>query len=166
MQFKFFNIPVAAPAEAEEELNVFLHSHRVLTVTREFVNDPANPRWCLAVEFITGPIGGDKNRNRGRHRVDYRELLPPDDFALFAKLREWRKIKAEEEGVPLYAIFTNEQLAKIVSEKIVSKKNLSKIDGVGRSRVEKYGDAVITLADQGEILSLLDSTALFYVSAP
>ncbi|OQX16461.1 MAG: hypothetical protein BWK76_11595 [Desulfobulbaceae bacterium A2] len=33
---------------------------------------------------------------------------------MFARLREWRKARAEAEAVPVYTIFTNDQLAEIV----------------------------------------------------
>ena len=51
----------------------------------------------------------------GKQRVDYKEVLSPADFALFAKLRDWRKATAEQEGIPVYAVLTNEQLAAIAT---------------------------------------------------
>lgn len=44
-------------------------------------------------------------------RVDYREALPPHEFAAFAKLRELRQQLTRAEAVPVYTIFTNDQLA-------------------------------------------------------
>ena len=43
--------------------------------------------------------------------VDYREVLKPEEFEMFSRLREWRKALAEKEGVPVYTLLTNEQLA-------------------------------------------------------
>jgi len=144
MQYKFFTIPAAAPGEAEEALNGFLRAHRVLTVSREFLADAANPRWCLAVEYLAVP-GPGKGDEGSRQRRDYKEILPPEDFALFVRLREWRKAVAEREGVPVYTIFTNEQLARIAGGRIAGKGALGEIDGVGEGRVNKYGDEVIAL---------------------
>lgn len=132
MQFKFFTIPAVSPADAEEELNGFLRSHRILTVERQFVADAANPRWCLAVEYLPGPGRRDAGaRREGRQRIDYKEVLPPEDFALFVKLRDWRKSRAEEEGVPVYTIFTNDQLARIAGGRITTKNGLAELEGVG-----------------------------------
>jgi superfamily II DNA helicase RecQ len=50
---------------------------------------------------------------------------------------------AEKEGVPVYVVFTNEQLAEMVKKKVSSKAALKEIEGVGEARVEKYGDAVL-----------------------
>jgi hypothetical protein len=54
-------------------------------------------------------------------KVDYREVLSAQDFAVFSKLREVRKGLAEKEGVPPYTIFTNEQLAAVVRQKVTTK---------------------------------------------
>lgn len=43
----------------------------------------------------------------------------------------------------MYTIFTNAQLAGIVTEQVFSKTDLRGIEGVGEARVEKYGDAII-----------------------
>jgi hypothetical protein len=41
--------------------------------------------------------------------VDYREVLKPEEFEVFSRLREWRKAVAEKEGIPVYAVLTNGQ---------------------------------------------------------
>jgi superfamily II DNA helicase RecQ len=78
-----------------------------------------------------------------RSKIDYREVLAPDVFALFAKLREFRKRLAQEEGVPIYTVFTNEQLAQIAKNRIVTKSGLEKVDGIGGARLSRYGDTLI-----------------------
>jgi len=35
----------------------------------------------------------------GRPKVDYKEVLKPEEFEVFSRLREWRKGVAEKEGV-------------------------------------------------------------------
>ena len=79
----------------------------------------------------------------GRPKVDYKEVLKPEEFEVFSRLREWRKGVAEKEGVPVYVVFSNEQLAQVVQKKVSSKAALKEIEGVGDSRVEKYGSAVL-----------------------
>ena len=71
--------------------------------------------------------------------MDYREVLPPQDFAVFVKLRDLRKELAQAESVPVYLIFTNEQLAQMVQGKVETKAALEKIEGIGEARLEKYG---------------------------
>jgi superfamily II DNA helicase RecQ len=145
-QFKFFVI-MARRLEDEELLNRFLLHNRVLTVHREFVHDGENSYWSLAVEYLAGEgkTAGQSSGQSGKNRIDYKEVLSPGDFAVFAKLREWRKDKAGQDGVPVYTIFSNEQLAGIAVQRVISKTSLRELEGVGESRVKKYGEAVIQL---------------------
>lgn len=143
-QFKVFTLPVKYPEAEEEQLNKFLRSHRILNSIPEFVSDGGHSLWSIVVEYMDGEAAvADSARHRTR--VDYREKLTPEDFTLFARLREWRKVTAESAGVPVYTIFSNEQLAKIAEGRIESKNGLREIDGIGDSRIEKYGEAIIDL---------------------
>jgi superfamily II DNA helicase RecQ len=72
--------------------------------------------------------------------VDYREVLNPEQFEVFSKLRELRKQIAEKESIPVYAVFTNEQLAAMVQTQADSKTKLKAIEGVGDARIDKYGE--------------------------
>ena len=47
-----------------------------------------------------------------RYPQDYKQVLKPEEFEVFSRLREWRKGVAEKEGVPVYVVFSNEQLAE------------------------------------------------------
>ena len=47
--------------------------------------------------------------------------------------------RAEAEAVPPYAVFTNEQLAAMVTGRVADEAGLAAIDGVGPARVERYG---------------------------
>ncbi len=91
VQFKFFHIPITQFEESEGELNGFLRSVRALTIHKEFLSQGTSSMWCLAMEYL--PYSGDKEYKKGENRskVDYREILSPEDFALFVRLREWRK---------------------------------------------------------------------------
>jgi len=150
MQYKFFRIPAVIPEEAEDDFNRFLRTNRVLNVNREFVNQGENSYWALAVEYLAGDkTPGEERKPRHRNRVDYRELLSSEDFALFVKLRDWRKSTADNEGVPVYTIFTNEQLATMVQLRISTLTKLTEIDGVGKGRLDKYGVAVIKIVTEG-----------------
>ena len=145
LQYKFFRIPILSVELWEEEINRFLRSVRVVHVQREFVDRGENSFWALAIEYMSTDggtaIGGDSRRRR----IDYKTVLSPEDFVVFAKLREWRKEVAAEEGVPVYTIFTNEQLAKIAEGRVQTQSGLAEIEGIGKSRITKYGSAVIEI---------------------
>ena len=127
-----------------DELNAFLRAHRILSVDRHFVQDGANSIWAICVSYL-----GDANRplvaGAKRPKVDYRDVLSEADFAVFAKLRNLRKELAEKEGIPAYALFTNEQLAEMVQRRVGSLNAIKEIEGVGNSRIEKYGAQFLAL---------------------
>ncbi|MBN8456031.1 HRDC domain-containing protein [Accumulibacter sp.] len=76
------------------------------------------------------------------------------DFAVFAKLRELLKSLAEAEGVPPYAVFTNEHLASMVRGKLRTLDALGRIEGVGPGRVDRYGARFLALLEQALVLAL------------
>ncbi len=136
MQFQVMRVPVSDSAQAVEDLNRILRGCRVVRVERELVVDGANSFWTFCVEYLEGPspIG------RLQGKVDYREVLSPQQFERFARLRVLRKELADKEAVPVYAIFTNEQLAQMVRLEQPSKKGVEAIQGIGAAKMEKYGE--------------------------
>ena len=146
MQMAFFQIPVRSDAGLQEDLNRFLRSHRVLTVHREFVDQGDNSFWELAVEFMEGASASSSGASRSsKARVDYKEVLSPEDFAVFAKLRDWRKATSEKEGIPVYAILTNEHLAAIATKRPTSVTQLQNIEGIGEAKGLKYGAGALEI---------------------
>lgn len=143
MKLKIFTIPIYDGDAANEELNRFLAMHRVVTVDREFVANGVHSVWTICVTVETGFSA--QSGSKVRDRIDYKEVLSPEDFTLYSKLRDLRKELAAKEGQPAYAMFTNEQLAEMVRQRIVSLSSLGKLSGVGAARVEKYGDQFLEI---------------------
>ncbi len=138
MQYKFFGIPATDAAEAEAELNAFLRGHRVTTVQRELVLEVGGAYWALCVEYIEGPGGVASGKGSGRPRVDYKEVLSEEDFAVYSRLRERRRELAEQEAVPVYAVCTNEQLAEMAKRRVSTAAGLQEIEGFGEAKAAKY----------------------------
>ncbi|MBK8100889.1 MAG: hypothetical protein IPK26_27700 [Planctomycetes bacterium] len=110
MPIKFFCVPATLPGEAEAELNRFLGGHQVVSIDRHLGSANGAPVWCFAIEYIV-PAYGVRDTNAAnpgmrKDRIDYKEVLPPDVFARFSKLRELRKQIAESGRVPIDAVFT------------------------------------------------------------
>lgn len=83
-----------------------------------------------------------------KEKVDYKNVLDTKTFAQFSKLREARKKIAQEDAVPAYAVFTNEELAEIAKLEEINDKTLLAISGIGEKRVEKYGTILTELMKQ------------------
>ncbi len=146
-QFKLFRIPALAGTTEEQELNTFLRSVQQLTVHRNFVDAGPHSYTLFTVEYLfsEGQAGG---RNQKKGKVDYKEVLPPEDFVLFSRLRQWRKDQAAGEASAVYTIFTNEQLAQIAGKRPASKGALQEIPGIGEAKTAKYSSDVLRLVTE------------------
>lgn len=63
--------------------------------------------------------------------------------SLFETLRKLRYEISKEESVPAYVIFSDAALRQMETERPMSAQELLSIDGVGKAKLEKYGDAFI-----------------------
>lgn len=70
------------------------------------------------------------------------------DEGLFESLRSWRQEIAQANSVPAFVIFTDTTLMAIAEDKPSNLQELSRISGVGKSKLERYGPAVIELVGQ------------------
>lgn len=148
MNYQFFTIPVFTPGEGQAALNKFCNQHRVVTVEKQFVGHGTDSAWTLCVSYMDGagelpqtPLSPSGNK---RDSIDYKEVLNAHDFAIYAGLRALRKTLAQQENIPAYALFNNEQLAAMVTGETTTLTALSEIDGVGKARLEKYGEVFIS----------------------
>ncbi len=147
MAFQSFRIPVRSSEWAESELNNFLANRRVLCVDRRWVDQGENSFWAVLVDYLDSPTGSSRAAvaTASKRKIDYKEVLSPADFEEFAQLRVLRKELAAIDGVALYNVFTNEQLAQIVQSKARSMEDLKQISGIGDARVNKYGARALEL---------------------
>ncbi|WP_372729679.1 ATP-dependent DNA helicase UvrD2 [Nocardioides sp.] len=69
------------------------------------------------------------------------------DEELFERLREWRKERAAEESVPAFVVFTDATLQLVAEHRPATAEALLRINGIGRAKVEKYGEDVLGLVN-------------------
>jgi ATP-dependent DNA helicase RecQ len=69
--------------------------------------------------------------------------LPAADLPLFEALRELRAKLAREQNVPAYVIFHDSTLRAIAHARPTSLGELGGINGVGASKLERYGEVVL-----------------------
>ncbi len=69
--------------------------------------------------------------------------LAPDAVPLFEQLRELRAGLAREQGVPAYVIFHDSTLKEVASRRPTSLAQLAEVKGVGKAKLDRYGDALI-----------------------
>jgi ATP-dependent DNA helicase RecQ len=71
--------------------------------------------------------------------------LSPEQEAVFEQLRAWRGATAKEQGVPAYVVFHDATLRAIAVAAPSSLAELAGINGVGESKLGKYGESILEL---------------------
>ena len=67
------------------------------------------------------------------------------DDPLLARLRDWRLTAARDQSVPAYVIFKDATLEVIAERRPASLRELAAVPGVGRTKLDRYGAAVLAL---------------------
>jgi ATP-dependent DNA helicase RecQ len=65
----------------------------------------------------------------------------------FAALRAWRREVAQAQGVPAYVVFHDRTLADIAARRPRTLDEIAEVPGVGRSRAERYGKAILAILE-------------------
>lgn len=144
MQIKVFTIPVIGGEKAEEEMNRFLRSCRLLKMDSELICEHDRNYWCFCVHYLVGQT----LRETKKEKIDYRQVLDENTFNRFAMLRKIRKQIAHEQAVPAYAIFTDKELAEVAKLEELTLKSLQTVTGIGQKKVERYGAYFMELHQQ------------------
>ena len=69
--------------------------------------------------------------------------------AVFDRLKEWRRKRAQADGVPAYVVFHDRTLAEIAERRCKDWADLAAISGVGPSKLERYADEVLAVVSAG-----------------
>jgi ATP-dependent DNA helicase RecQ len=77
------------------------------------------------------------------------ETMDADVRARFEALRGWRRDRAAEQRVPPYVIFQDRTLLEIAIKQPADLTVLAEISGVGQSKIERYGGAVLSILRDG-----------------
>lgn len=147
MQIRVFNIPIGDTGQMQAEMNKFLATNRVLEIEQHFYQNEKGAYWSFCVRYLGSNLSNFHQQSK-KIKVDYKELLNENEFAIFSKLRECRKIIAANDAVPAYAVFTDEELAGIVRLPAIEVGKLISVKGIGDKKVEKYGSQLIELFKQ------------------
>ncbi len=86
-----------------------------------------------------------RNRRAARLAVAADDVSSPADDALWQALRTRRLELAREQGVPPYVIFHDATLLEMVRQRPRDLAALGLIPGVGRSKLERYGETFLAV---------------------
>ncbi len=146
MQIKIFTIPILGGEALTEEMNAFLRSRKILQVESHLTTQGQGSFWCFCIKYLDN-AGKEAGR---RQKVDYKNVLDKAAFERFSQMREKRRDISREEAIPAYAVFTDEELAALAKEPVLNKTTMMKIKGIGKKKVEKYGNHFFTDNEKSE----------------
>lgn len=138
MSIRIFTIPFDPDNEIfpDEAISQFLLTKRLSKLQAEFFQTNGKAYWTVFIEYET--ILGEE-RKADTEGLDEAQRL------LMKRLRQWRKDTAEKEGVPVFIVATNKQLADVIRIAPATPKSLREINGFGGKKVERYGNELIEI---------------------
>lgn len=94
-------------------------------------------------------------REEGRRRADVArpsrpvgmKEVEPEALGLFDSLRAWRAAEAKTQRIPPYVIFHDTVLREIAAVRPAGIEELAQIKGVGASKLDRYGAAVLRIIE-------------------
>lgn len=98
------------------------------------------------------------SKSKSSRKKQVSESLSEEDKQLFEALKLVRKELAAGKRVPPYLICHDSQLVDVAERRPKSKAELAEISGFGRTKVDRYGDALIAAIGQFEETPLEDSS--------
>jgi ATP-dependent DNA helicase RecQ len=125
---------VARQLVARGALDVAVENHGELVPTEAARPILKGEEKVLLREEVTRP---------GAARATRGPSAAPTGDPLFERLREWRRGEAQAQSVPAYVIFQDRTLAEIAAARPRTLDALGSIPGVGRTKLERYGAAVL-----------------------
>jgi DNA helicase-2/ATP-dependent DNA helicase PcrA len=137
------------PTEIEEERRLFY-----VGVTR--ARRQLNISWRGRASRFLDPLLPADQRAPARSKVKKKspasgryphaaavDSLDGADRALFEQLKVWRLEEANRASVPAFVVFTDATLAAIAENRPSDAAGLLRMPGIGASKIERYGDAVL-----------------------
>lgn len=136
MDLRIFTLPFDETSESfpDEIITQFCLNKKVHRLDSQFFLQDGRPFWSVAVHYEVILKGKEPLRE-----------LDEEQKKLFERIRQWRKERADKEGIPAYLICTNAQLVHIIRLKCQTLETFKQVRGFGKKRISKYGKAMIEM---------------------
>ena len=123
-----------------------LRGQRAVTL-RQDAPSPKAARLRGAAGKAASAAGGGSGGAAGAPKLAAADLSPEQE-AVFERLRAWRGATAQEQGVPAYVVFHDATLCAIAVAVPATLGDLAAINGVGESKLAKYGEGILGVLHQ------------------
>jgi superfamily II DNA helicase RecQ len=125
-------------------LEEFCRVHEVRGWVEHFFVDGGCPRLAVVLEYeevVEARVSGRSLRSERDFR---RELAVPARLA-YDRLRDWRSLRARQDGVPVYVVFSNRELAAVAGAMPGTKEAMRGIEGIGKGKADRYAEDVFAV---------------------
>jgi superfamily II DNA helicase RecQ len=120
-------------------------------IEEEFASPETHKRARKTSKRDSIPAGNATNRNTPqvtrRAETAPPQTLSADDEALAARLKEWRTGEAKRLRVPAYCVMHDRTITAVAFARPTNPRQLLEIDGIGPTKVEKFGPAIIEICE-------------------
>lgn len=79
---------------------------------------------------------------------NFADDLTEEEHRYFLALKMWRREEAYQQEIPPYIIFRDVTLKEIIRARPTSRQELGEVRGVGQSKVDRYGEAVLAILQE------------------
>lgn len=126
----------------ETLVNNFLSRYDVVNMNSKLVQDEIN-YWSVLIYYQ------EKSKQSGSSKMNIssEEELSEDEKIIYNKLKNWRYEKSKELHQPPYIIFHNTHLMSIAKFKPYNLQDLEQINGLGESKIKRYGIEIIEVLE-------------------
>ncbi|KFC20499.1 HRDC domain-containing protein [Chryseobacterium sp. FH1] len=144
MKVKVFQIRISEEFLTADQnaINDFLEENDVMNTNSKLIEDEMN-YWSVLISYQE-----KKSKPVSSKAVPIsEEELSEEEMIIYNKLKDWRSEKAKESQLPAYIIFHNAHLLSIAKQKPSNLEDLEQINGLGKSKTEKYGTEIIEVLE-------------------
>ncbi len=138
MPLRILTIPFDGEKECffDDEVHKFCLNKKVKRTETHFFQNNNKAYWTILIEY-DDILEEEKNN----HQINLNE---PEKL-LYQRFREWRKNKAESDGVPVYIVATNSEVMELIKKTPKTLEILRTIRGFGKKKIEKYGKEIVEI---------------------
>ncbi|MGB2852640.1 MAG: ATP-dependent DNA helicase UvrD2 [Solirubrobacterales bacterium] len=130
-----------AITRARERCVVLADAERPSPFLAELTGEAERPATAPASAPAAGPA-------KARRKPEPIDIEPqPESPAAAEALRKWRTERSSGDRVPAYVVLTNRQLDGIAATMPSDARELLACEGIGPSRLERYGDDILAVLD-------------------
>ncbi len=144
MKVKVLKIRVSDQFQNMDEaiLNDYLERFDIIDLHTQMVLGDIN-YWSVLINYEEKQLKPNSNKNNSTPQ----EALSEEELIIYNKLKEWRTEKARDSQLPPYVIFHNAHLVSIAKHKPNTFEDFDNIEGLGKAKVEKYGNEVLAVLE-------------------